>query len=54
MEAKVKITVLRRLFQQDLIDEYGEAPWEPCERPSEGKEFVSQGVRLVLFKLERI
>ncbi len=46
MDAKVKITVLRRLFHQDLVDEYADGPWEPCERFTDGQQFVSEGVNM--------
>lgn len=46
MNAKVKITVLRRLHHQDLLKEYADFLWEPCERLGEGQEFVSEGVNM--------
>ena len=46
MNAGVKITVLRRLRHTDLLERYAEAIWEPCERLSEGQEFVSKGANM--------
>ena len=46
MNAKVKITVLRRLCHQDLLGRYAESLWEPCERLAEDQEFVSEGVNM--------
>ena len=46
MNAKVKITVLRRPFHTDLAEEYTTCDWGPCERLSEGQEFVSEGVNM--------
>ena len=42
MDAKVKITVLRRLLHEDLIGEYCDSPWSECERLEKGQEFVSE------------
>lgn len=46
MDAKVKITVLRRLFHQDVVDEYADSPWEPCQRFTDGQQFVSERVNM--------
>ena len=46
MDANVKITVLRRLFHKDLVEEYADSTWAPCERLQEGQEFVTQGVNM--------
>ena len=46
MDAKVKITVLRRLFNQDMVDEYTTEPWEPCQRLGDGQEFIAEGVNM--------
>ena len=45
MKAKdVRITVLKRLFHEDIVAEYTEhAVWKPCDRLKEGQEFVSDG-----------
>ena len=46
MNAKVKITVMKRLLHKELLEEYCESIWEPCERLKEGQEFVSEGVNM--------
>ena len=46
MDAKVKITVLRRLLHQDLIEQYSDQSWQRCERLTEGQEFVAEGVNM--------
>ena len=46
MNASVKITVLRRLFHEDIVEECCEFAWEPCERLQEGQEFVSEGANM--------
>lgn len=42
-EHRVKITVLRKLFHQDLVDKYAAAPqtWTPCEHFEVGQEFTA-------------
>jgi len=42
----VKITVLRRTQNEDLLHEYADRIWEPCERLAEGQEFVSRGANM--------
>jgi len=47
LRANVEITVLKRLFHQDLVDRYTKpTDWSPCERLKEGQEFVSRGVNM--------
>ena len=46
MNARVKITVLRRLWHEDLLERYATSIWEPCERLKEGQEFVSEGANM--------
>jgi len=41
--ADVKITVLKRLFLEDVVQEYAEGDWAPCDRLTEGQEFVVAG-----------
>ena len=48
MNARVKITVLRRLLHKDLLEKYAESIWEPCERLSEGQEFMSENANMPL------
>ncbi len=43
MYADVKITVLKRLLLQDVVEEYAEGDWAPCDRLTEGQEFVVGG-----------
>ena len=40
---QVKITVLRKLFHQDLVDSYAADPecWTPCSHFEEGDEFIT-------------
>ena len=37
---KVKITVLRKMFNKDLADEYCKEQVTPCEMFEEGQEFI--------------
>jgi len=39
---QVRITVLRRQFNKDLIDKYAPNPdgWKPCDRFAENQQFV--------------
>ena len=39
--SSVKITVLKRLFHKDLVDQYTDNPqdWESCQHFKEGQEF---------------
>ena len=47
MRAKVRITVLKRKLNQDLIRRYTELnDWVACERLRDGKEFVSEDVNM--------
>ena len=46
MNAKVKITVMKRLLHKELLEKYCESIWGPCERLKEGQEFVSEGVNM--------
>ena len=46
MNAKVKITVTKRLLHKELLEKCCESIWEPCERLQEGQEFVSDGVNI--------
>ena len=40
--AKVKITVAKRISNQDLIAEYGKGMEPLCEAVKEGEEFISE------------
>ena len=48
MRADVKITVLRRSPNRDLIKKYTESPdeWVPCQRLKDAQEFVSEDVNM--------
>ena len=46
MDAPVKITVLKRLLHEDLLAEYADSMWTPCERFREGEEFIARGVNM--------
>ena len=48
MNARVRITVLRRSQNVDFLDAYADAVWEPCERLIEGRSFVSKGANIPL------
>ncbi|MGD9497142.1 MAG: TIGR04076 family protein [Armatimonadota bacterium] len=43
MLADVRITVLRRLFHEDLVAEHCTHPWVACQRFTEGDEFIVPG-----------
>ena len=40
--AKVKITVAKRMSNQDLVDEYGEGVEPLCEAVEDGQEYISE------------
>ena len=46
MNADVKITVLRRTQNKDFLENHAESIWDPCERLTQGQEFVSQSVNM--------
>jgi uncharacterized repeat protein (TIGR04076 family) len=46
MDAPVKITVLKRLHHEDLLTEYADSMWTPCDRFREGEEFIAWGVNM--------
>ena len=46
MNAKIKITVLRRSLNKEFLNDFAEFVWEPCERLHEGQEFVAEGVNM--------
>lgn len=43
MRADVRITVLRRLFHEDLVAEHCTHRWVPCQRFAEGDQFIVPG-----------
>lgn len=46
MNADIKITVLKRTQNEEVLRQYATSIWEPCERLREGQEFVSRGVNM--------
>ena len=48
MYADVKITVLKRLLLDDVVQEYGQGEWPLCDRLTEGQEFVVSGKDLAM------
>lgn len=46
MNAKVKITVLRRTQNRDLLEQYADSVWIPCERLADGQEFIAEGANM--------
>jgi len=47
MKASVKITVLKKLFSSNLVDNYTDSnDWKPCEMLKEGQEFISENVEM--------
>ncbi|MEA2516024.1 MAG: hypothetical protein QOJ59_5513 [Thermomicrobiales bacterium] len=46
MNARVRITVLRRSQNVDFLEAYADSVWEPCERLLEGQTFVSKGANV--------
>jgi uncharacterized repeat protein (TIGR04076 family) len=41
MDAKVRITVLRRTLNEDFLKEYTDEMWKPCSVFRDGQEFVA-------------
>lgn len=46
MDAKIRITVLRRTLNEKLVQEFGDSPWHPCERLADGQVFISEHARM--------
>jgi uncharacterized repeat protein (TIGR04076 family) len=46
MNARVRITVLRRSQNLDFLEAYADEVWEPCERLIEGRSFISHGANI--------
>ena len=46
INANVKITILRQTLNDDFLEKYADSLWEPCERFTEGQEFISCGVNM--------
>lgn len=42
MDAEVKVSVLRRLRHDDLLEENAESMWQACQRLETGQEFVAK------------
>jgi len=45
MDAKIRITVLRRTLNEKLAQEFGDSPWHPCEMVADGQIFISEHAR---------
>ncbi len=46
MNADVRITVLRKTQNRDLLEQYAGSLWQPCDRLQEGQEFLSSGANM--------
>ena len=46
MNADVKITVLKKSFNQEFVDEYTTGEWTPCSRLKSGREFICRGLHM--------
>ena len=46
MNGNVRITVVKRLLHEDLLEECADYVWEPCERLQVGQEFVCEGINM--------
>ncbi len=46
MNARVRITVLRRTQNAEFLRQYADSLWEPCERLRDGEVFVSEGANM--------
>ncbi len=46
MRENVKVTVMRRLLLQEMVDENAAGPWAPCSRLSDGQEFISKDANM--------
>jgi len=47
MKADVKITVIKKTLNQDLVEKYTESgDWKHCEKFREGQEFISENVNM--------
>jgi len=42
--SKVKITILKKTFNRDAVDECASGPWEPCSTFKDGQEFTVDGL----------
>lgn len=45
MKCNVKITILKKLFHEDLVNQYADKPevWTPCKTFSVGDSFIISG-----------
>ena len=46
MHAAIRITVLRRTQHLDLLQQYADTVWEPCERLHDGQQFIATGANM--------
>ena len=54
VNADVRITVLKRSRNEDFLESYADSMWEPCERLSEGQEFISKNCNIHTKSLLRL
>ena len=45
-KAEVKITVLKRLHHRDILEDYADTVWNPCQVFSVGQEFIADGTNM--------
>ena len=41
MQAKVRITVMKRLLLEDMVTDTATGRWQACDKLTEGQEFIS-------------
>ena len=46
MNADTRVTVLKRSQNLEALEQYADHIWQPCERLTEGQQFVSQGANM--------
>lgn len=46
VNADVTITVVKRLFHEEMVRDAGAGPWEPCGRLRVGQTFTSTGANM--------
>ena len=46
LNAKVRITVLKRLHHTDVLEQHADFMWEPCDVFSIGQQFTADGVNM--------
>ena len=46
VNTNVKITVVKKLFHEDMIEMFGDGPWQRCKRFELQQHFISQGANM--------